>query len=116
MSMAPEEKEKLAAAIRDQLAATAADITAFRSIAQPVSPDNAIGRLTRMEAIGSKSINESALRKARERRSRLERALTRLDDPDFGLCRECEEPIAHARLLVMPEADLCVSCAERLAG
>lgn len=113
--MDQDQKDRLAAAIKEKLAATEGDITAFQALTEPVAPDNAIGRLTRMEAIGSKSINEAALRKARARRSGLERALVKLDDPDFGLCRECEEPIPHARLMVMPEADLCVSCAERLA-
>ena len=70
----------------------------------PVSPDNAIGRLTRMEAINSKGINEAALRKAQTTRSQLEKALREIDSDDFGHCRDCEEPIAVARLMAMPEA------------
>jgi len=46
--------------------------------------------------------------------SKLERALTMIDDPDFGLCCECEEPIPFARLMIMPESDLCVKCAEAI--
>lgn len=113
--MNQDQKEKLTAIIREKLAGTEADIASFKEITAPVAPDNAIGRLTRMEAINSKSINEAALRKAKARRSGLERALVKIDDPDFGLCRECEEPIPYARLMVLPEADLCVSCAESLA-
>ncbi|MBW1833433.1 MAG: TraR/DksA C4-type zinc finger protein [Deltaproteobacteria bacterium] len=37
-----------------------------------------------------------------------------IDDPDFGLCCECEEPIPFARLMIMPESDLCVKCAEAI--
>jgi DnaK suppressor protein len=44
----------------------------------------------------------------------MERALTMIDDPDFGLCCECEEPIPFARLMIMPESDLCVKCAEAI--
>jgi DnaK suppressor protein len=44
----------------------------------------------------------------------MERALTMIDDPDFGLCHECEEPIPFARLMIMPESDLCVKCAEAI--
>jgi DnaK suppressor protein len=39
-------------------------------------------------------------------------ALGRIDDaPEmFGLCGECEEPIAPKRLEVMPYVELCVEC------
>jgi len=93
-----------------------ADISAYEALVRPIAPDNAIGRLTRMEAINSKGINEAALAKARDTMASLERALTKLDDPDFGLCRECEEPIPPARLMILPETDLCVQCAASLNG
>lgn len=112
--MDQDQKDKLATLIREKITAVEADIVSFQALTKPVSPDNAIGRLTRMEAIGSKSINEAALRKAKARRSGLERALVKIDDTDFGLCRECEEPIPYARLMVLPETDLCIHCAESL--
>ena len=45
-------------------------------------------------------------------------ALARLDDaPDtFGLCGECEEPIAPKRLEVMPYVELCVECQQASDG
>jgi len=91
-------------------------IRSFQTLSQPVSPDNAIGRLTRMEAINSKSINEAALNKAKQTLTKMERALTLIDHPDFGLCRECEEQIPFARLMIVPESDLCVQCAQSLGG
>lgn len=66
-----------------------------------------------MEAINSKSINDAAMARAKNTLSQLERALTRVDLPDYGLCRECEEPIPLARLMILPEADFCVRCAEQ---
>lgn len=90
------------------------DIASFKLLTKPIAPDNAIGRLTRMEAISSKGINEAALNKARETLSRLERALARIENSDFGLCRECEEEIPAKRLMILPETDLCVQCAENL--
>lgn len=34
-----------------------------------------------------------------------------IDDPDeYGLCRECDEPIPQARLVLMPQTDLCAAC------
>jgi len=111
--MTKDEKVQLAHHIRDRIALIGGNITAFKAGSVPVSPDNAIGRLTRMEAINSKSINEAALRKARTTRALLEKALRTIDAEDFGLCRDCEEPIAFARLMAMPEAALCVACASR---
>jgi len=109
------QKTILARHIRETIAALKEDIEAYRELTKPIAPDAAIGRLTRMEAIGSKSINEAALRKAEGKLTRLERALRAMDDPDFGLCRECEEPIPFARLMAMPESDLCIRCAEELS-
>ena len=111
--MTKDQKDKIEKHIRDRIDSINGNIAAFKAGSQPVSPDNAIGRLTRMEAINSKSINEAALRKARTTRSLLEKALRTIDSEDFGLCRDCEEPIAFARLMAMPEAALCVVCAAR---
>ncbi len=109
-------RQKLKAHIQAEIKAVADDITAFARLTQPISPDNAIGRLTRMEAINSKSINEAALVKAQNTLAKLERALARCEHPDFGRCSECDEPIPVARLMILPETDLCVQCAASLQG
>jgi DnaK suppressor protein len=110
------QKAKLKENIQEKLIAIKEDIGSYELLTKPVSPDNAIGRLTRMEAINSKSINEAALGQARDTRSQLERALAKIDAPEFGLCRECDEPIPPARLMILPETDLCVQCAEKMSG
>ena len=50
--------------------------------------------------------------------ARVVAALARLDDePDvFGLCVECEEPIAAKRLDLMPYVELCVECQQAREG
>jgi DnaK suppressor protein len=108
------EKKELEAYIKEQIKTVTEDIAAYKLLTKPISPDNAIGRLTRMEAISSKSINEAALKKAKNTLPKLERALARIDDPDFGLCSECEAPIPPARLMILPETDICVKCAENI--
>jgi DnaK suppressor protein len=37
----------------------------------------------------------------------------REEPDDFGLCEDCEEPIAKARLEAKPQAALCVACQGR---
>jgi DnaK suppressor protein len=114
--MQEDQKGKFENYVREQIETLKEDILTYEELTKPVAPDNAIGRLTRMEAINSKSINEEALRKARATLSKLERALKLVDDPDFGLCGACEEPIPFARLMIMPETELCVQCAEKTSG
>lgn len=45
-----------------------------------------------------------------ERANRLAEALERLREGEYGLCEECGESIAPARLRAMPEATTCVPC------
>lgn len=109
------EKKKLEKCIREKIESVKTDILSYTELAKPVSPDSAIGRLTRMEAINSKSINEASLNNAKHTLSRLEKALKLLDDPDFGYCYECEEIIPFARLMILPESVYCVKCAEKMS-
>ena len=39
-------------------------------------------------------------------------ALKRIDDCEFGICRECEEPISPKRLAAVPWAAYCLHCQE----
>jgi DnaK suppressor protein len=40
----------------------------------------------------------------------IDAALARVEAGTYGLCEACGKPIPHARLEVLPEATLCVSC------
>lgn len=42
----------------------------------------------------------------------IDAALARIESGVYGICRGCEEPIDGARLRAVPEAALCVVCAE----
>jgi DnaK suppressor protein len=41
-------------------------------------------------------------------------ALDRIENGSFGMCEECEEPIALKRLEIIPNARYCVRCKEEL--
>jgi len=49
-----------------------------------------------------------------ERVQRLRTALDRLREGAYGICVECGEPIAPARLRALPEVETCVRCQDRL--
>lgn len=46
--------------------------------------------------------------------NRIVAALERLDAGEYGMCAECGEAIAPARLQVLPEVQTCVRCQDRL--
>ena len=50
----------------------------------------------------------------RDRRliSKIEDALRRIEDGEFGICDECGEQISEARLKVRPVTTLCIACKE----
>ncbi|MBC2715125.1 MAG: conjugal transfer protein TraR [Desulfobacteraceae bacterium] len=114
--MKNEQKEKFRRHITDKIQSLKKDIISYKELTRPIAPDNAIGRISRMEAINSKSINEEALRKTENSLVKLEHALKIIDDEDFGICIECDDPIPFARLMILPETNLCVVCAEKLTG
>jgi DnaK suppressor protein len=43
----------------------------------------------------------------------IEEALVRLEKGTFGICRDCGEPIALARLEAIPWTRVCISCKEK---
>lgn len=48
----------------------------------------------------------------RERKllSKIEAAIQRIEDGEFGLCEECGEPIGEKRLQARPVTTLCIDC------
>ena len=43
----------------------------------------------------------------------IEEALVRIDKGAYGLCRDCGEPIAEARLKAIPWTRVCITCKEK---
>lgn len=111
--MTSAEKAQIKQKLIDEIESTRHDIAQLEELTRPVAPDNAIGRLSRMEALNSKSINEAALNAALAKLPKLENALAKIDQPEFGYCVRCKSPIPVARLMFMPESSLCVDCARR---
>lgn len=107
------DKQKLKEQIKAKVKRLEEDVVILKEECKPVSPDNAIGRVSRMDAINNKSVSEAALRQTQEKLQRLKEALSQIDNPDFFTCRECGGAIEPARVLIMPESGLCVGCARK---
>ncbi len=43
----------------------------------------------------------------------IEEALGRIDKGSYGVCRDCGEPIADARLNAIPWTRVCIACKEK---
>ena len=43
---------------------------------------------------------------------KIDHALAKIDEGTFGICEDCEEPIAAKRLEARPETTLCIRCKE----
>src|SRR5437868_14765694 len=46
----------------------------------------------------------------------IEEALSRIDKGTYGICRDCGEPIAPARLNAIPWTRVCITCKEKQAS
>ena len=93
--------------LRDELHKLLADSS---DGAQPVSLDEPIGRLSRMDAMQQQSMVKANRRTARTRLTRIESALRRCVNEEYGLCASCEDEIGYARLNAQPEAPFCIVC------
>lgn len=98
--------------IENEIAKTKKIIIEYKELTQPVSPDSAIGRVSRMDAINNKSVTESALRRYEEKLKNLNYMLEKSDTPDFGKCVACGKSIPIKRLIVRPESIKCIDCAD----
>lgn len=106
-------REELRQTIASESAKLRREIEILEAETKPVSPDRAIGRLTRMEAINAQKMSQANLRRAKQRLTALQVANGRLDDDDFGVCIRCERDIPIKRLMLVPESRICVRCASR---
>lgn len=97
--------------IKEEITRTQNQVLHYRELTKPISPENAIGRVSRMDAINNKSINESALRQAEEKLANLKRVREKAGSKDFGICLRCKNAIPVGRLMIRPESLYCVRCA-----
>ena len=109
--MTQEEKNHVQERILEEIAVTEKLVIKYRELTKPIAPENAIGRVSRMDAINNKSVNESALKKAELKLKNLKVAITKIEDSDFGVCIRCKKPIPIGRILLLPQAISCVNCA-----
>lgn len=72
---------------------------------------DSVGRLSRMDALQQQAMAQAAARRRQAECARIEAALARIEEGDWGYCLGCGEEIADKRLRHDPSVALCVKCA-----
>lgn len=102
------------AALQQQLMAMRLALTQRSDAAvedtRPVSLDQPIGRLTRMDAMQQQQMAIGQQQRIGQELQQIEAALQRLDDNRYGYCLRCKDDIPYDRLRVRPTTTLCVHC------
>lgn len=79
---------------------------------RPVALDQqSVGRLSRMDAMQVQAMAQAVEARRKGRLQRIERALKRLDEGDYGRCLGCGEDIPMKRLAFDFTLTHCVDCA-----
>jgi DnaK suppressor protein len=101
---------------REKLLALRADLVALSRAGsedrRPVELDQqSVGRLSRQDSLQVQAMARAAdARRAQEIR-RIDAALQRIGEGEYGWCAECGETIEARRLEVDPAAPRCANCA-----
>lgn len=109
--MTTEEIKKINEVISKELEKTQNLVIEYKELCVPIPPGCEIGRVSRMDAINNKSVNEAALREAEKKLDGLKYIQTQVDKKEFGLCARCHRPIPLGRIMLMPHSRFCVNCA-----
>lgn len=87
------------------------DITYLEEAVKPVAPDNAYGRISRMDAINNKAVAEATFNNKKTTLQNYRNVLDKIDSGRYGKCARCGEEINVERLKVIPYAEFCMACA-----
>jgi len=69
-----------------------------------------VGRLSRMDAMQAQAMAKASGQRREAMLRNIEAALKRIDDGEYGLCRDCDAPINPKRLEFDPTALRCIEC------
>jgi len=79
---------------------------------RPVELDQTrVGRLSRMDALQGQAMAQETARRRDNELARIDAALKRIEEDEYGYCLACGELIAAKRLDLDPTAAVCVTCA-----
>lgn len=101
---------------RDRFTAMKAELEALSQATaetrKPVTLDQqAVGRVSRMDALQGQAMQVETESRRKREMARIEAALARMEEGEYGACVSCGEEIASRRLDNDPAAATCIDCA-----
>lgn len=109
--MDKKQQTEVKALVKKEIEKTQKTIADYKDMTVPEGLDDAVGRVSRMDAINNKSITQAALRQAEEKLKKLNYVLTQVEKEGFGECKRCGNTIPIGRIILMPQSIYCVRCA-----
>ena len=106
------DKETFTKILNEEILTTEKSVLKYNELCKPISPDNAIGRVSRMDAINNKSVFDSVLREAKKKLVQLKKIKSEINNENFGSCVNCKSNINMKRLMIRPNSRLCINCAK----
>ena len=70
----------------------------------------AVGRLSRMDALQNQAMAQAQARMRQAERQRIHAALKRIEDGEFGYCTDCGDAVEPKRLDADPTIPRCLDC------
>lgn len=110
MAVEPKEAEAALIARRDELQRLSDNSAEARDTV--TLDQTSVGRLSRMDALQQQAMAEATERQRATELARIDAALSRIKDDDYGYCLNCGEEIAEKRLDIDPAATHCIKCAK----
>ena len=104
-------------ALEAQLKARRAELLHLEEVTEesrrPVELDQSrVGRLSRMDALQDQAMSLETERRRQLELQRIDAALARMAEGEYGFCVNCGEEIAARRLALDPAVPICVDCAQ----
>lgn len=102
-------------AVRDRLSELLAqldteDVLGSESQQTVELDQQAVGRLSRMDALQNQEMAKAQAGRRYAQRQRIAAAFTRLDEGEYGYCTDCGDLLDAARLATDPTLPRCLSC------
>jgi DnaK suppressor protein len=90
------EKQDVKKRVHEEIEKTLKSVEDYKEMTKPISPENAIGRISRMDAINNKGVTEAALRQAENKLKSLNQVLDSLHEKILAFASNAKNPFLLA--------------------
>ena len=112
--MTNKEKAEFKEIIDKQIQELSAEVAKIKKALYPKRGEGPSDKVAHLNFKLDQSIHIQRYEEGTKRLNRLKNAYLKIDTPDYGICKECEEEISIERLKLMPESIYCVACTQEM--